>query len=244
MLYLVATPIGNLKDITLRALEILKTADIIACEDTRRTGQLLKHYEISAPRSGNVTAEDAPGGRPQHLLSFHEHSGQGRIREIISLLKEGKMVALVSDCGTPLISDPGFPLVREAIREGIRVEAVPGPSALVSGLVASGLPTERFAFWGFLPAKSARRKKELKEAGKLEHTLVFFESPYRITAVLGEMVEIFGDREAAVCRELTKKFEEVIRGNLAELAARFRQSKALGEFVLVVAGRGRKRVFE
>jgi 16S rRNA (cytidine1402-2'-O)-methyltransferase len=226
MLYLVATPIGNLKDITLRALEVLKAADAIACEDTRRTGQLLKHYEISSK-----------------LLSFHDHSGPGRIREIISLLKEGKDVALVTDGGTPLVSDPGFPLVREAIREKIRVEAVPGPSSVAAGLVTSGLATERFTFWGFLPAKSGRRRKELQEAADLEHTLVFFESPHRLAALLGEMVEIFGDREAVVARELTKKFEEIIRGTLAELAERFKGKKVLGEIVVVVAGRGRKKVF-
>lgn len=229
MLYLVATPIGNLKDITLRALEVLKSADVIACEDTRRTGSLLKHYQISK------------GAWP--LLSFHEHSGPGRVREIISLLKEGKKVALVSDGGTPLISDPGFPLVREAIREGIRVEAIPGPTAVVAALAVSGLPSERFTFWGFLPAKSVARKKELQEAADLEQTLIFFESPHRLAAVLCEMAEILGDREAALCRELTKKFEEVLRGTLNELAERFEKKKPLGEIVLVIAGKGRKKVF-
>ncbi len=232
MLYLVSTPIGNLKDLTLRALEVLKSADVIACEDTRRTGQLLKHYNLSAPGGGGLK-----------LLSFHDHSGPGRVREIISLLKEGKCVALVSDGGTPLISDPGFPLVREAIREGISVESVPGPSAVTAALVASALPTERFTFFGFLPAKSVRRKKELRAAGELEHTLVFFESPYRVGAVLTEMLEVMGDREAAVCRELTKKFEETVRGNLSELAEKFKGKKVLGEIVLVIAGKGRKKVF-
>jgi len=227
MLYLVATPIGNLKDITLRALEILKSADVIAAEDTRRTEQLLRHYEI-------------PG---RFLLSFHEHSGPGRVREIVSLLKEGKSAALVTDGGTPLISDPGFPLVREAIREGIPVEAVPGPSAVVAALVSSGLPTERFTFQGFLPARSGARKRELKEAAGLDHTLIFYESPYRVGAVLGEMAEIFGEREAAVSRELTKKFEETLRGTLGELAEKFRGKKVLGEIVIVVAGKGRKRVW-
>jgi len=232
MLYLVSTPIGNLKDLTFRALEVLKSADVIACEDTRRSGQLLKHYNLSTP-----------GGGSPKLLSFHDHSGPGRVREIISLLKEGKCVALVSDGGTPLISDPGFPLVREAIREGISVESVPGPSAVTAALVASGLPTERFTFFGFLPAKSAKRKKELRAAGELEHTLVFFESPYRVGAVLTEMLEVMGDREAALCRELTKKFEETVRGNLSELAEKFKGKKVLGEIVLVLAGKGRKKVF-
>jgi len=226
VLYLVATPIGNLKDITLRAIEVLKSADLIACEDTRRTGQLLKHFEIT----------------PQKLISFHEHSGPGRVREMIALLKEDKHVALVSDGGTPLVSDPGFPLVREALREGIRVEAVPGPSAPVAALIASGLSTERFTFWGFLPPKSVRRKKEIEEAGKLGHTVIFFESPYRIGTVLAEMQEILGDREAAVCRELTKKFEEIVRGTLGELAERYKGKKVLGEITLVVAGKDRKKV--
>lgn len=225
MLYLVATPIGNLKDITLRALEVLKSADVVISEDTRRTGQLLTHHGISKP-----------------LLSFHEHSGPGRVREILSLLKEGKHAALVSDAGTPLISDPGFPLVREAIREGIRVESIPGPSAVVSALAVSGLPTERFSFLGFLPAKSSARKKELERAVPLEHTLVFFESPHRIGKTLQAMEEIFGDREAVVCRELTKKFEEVKRGTLSDLASHFNNGKVLGEIVLVVAGIGRKKV--
>lgn len=227
MLYLVATPIGNLRDITLRALDILKTADVITCEDTRRTGQLLKHYEIN----------------PSRLLSFHDHSGPGRIREIISLLKEGRSVALVSDGGTPLISDPGFPLVREAVREGIRVEAIPGPTAIVTALAASGLASDQFSFFGFLPAKSTQRKKELGEIASVEHTLVFFESPHRVAALLQEMFEVLGDREAALCRELTKKFEEVVRGTLSELVARFEKKKPLGEIVLVVSGKGRKRVF-
>ena len=232
MLFLVPTPIGNLKDITLRTLEVLKTADVIACEDTRRTGQLLKHYGVIGR-----------GGVTPPLLSFHDHSGPGRVREIISLLKEGKTVALVSDGGMPLISDPGFPLVREAIHEGVRIEALPGASAITTALVVSGLPSERFTFWGFLPNKSTARKKEIKEAAELEQTLIFFESPYRTATVLQEMSEIFGDREAAVCRELTKKFEEVTRGTLVELAKRFEGKKILGEIVLVVAGKDRKKVF-
>ena len=226
VLYLVATPIGNLKDITLRALEILKSADRVAAEDTRRTGQLLKHYEISTP-----------------LVSFHDHSGPGRLREIISLLKEGRDVALVTDGGTPLVSDPGFPLVREAVREGIRVEAVPGPSAAIAALISSGLAIEPFTFFGFLPAKPGARRKELEKAAVLDHTLVFFESPYRTGTALAEMSEIFGPREAAVCRELTKKFEEISRGTLGELAEKFKGKKVLGEIVIVVAGKGRKKLW-
>ncbi len=200
---------------------------MIACEDTRRTGLLLKHYEIQ-----------------KKMVSFHEHSGPGRVLEIISLLKEGKTVSLVSDGGTPLISDPGFPLVREAIREGIPVETIPGASAPIAALAASGLPTEQFIFSGFLSSKSARRKKELEKLAGLDPTLIFFESPHRIAASLADMFEILGDREAAVCRELTKKFEEIVRGKLSGLAKRYENQKALGEIVLVVAGKDRKKVFE
>lgn len=218
---------------TLRAIEVLKSADVIACEDTRRTGQLLKHYGIVSR-----------GGVTPPLLSFHEHSGPGRVREILSLLKEGRRVALVSDGGMPLISDPGFPLVREAIREGIRVEPVPGPSAVTTAVAASGLPTERFTFWGFLPSKPGRRRKELEGLQNREETLVFFDSPHRAAQSLKEMLEIFGDREAALCRELTKKFEEIFRGPLSALSEHISKKAPLGEIVLVVAGKGRKRVFE
>ncbi len=232
MLYLVSTPIGNLNDITLRAIEILKSAEVIACEDTRRTARLLEHHKI--------LDRSRPAPR---LLSFHEHSGAFRLGEILSLLKEGKRVALVSDSGTPLISDPGFPLVRQALAEKIPVEAIPGPTAVIPALVASGLPAERFTFWGFLPAKSARRRRELERASQLEHTVIFYEAPHRILTVLREMAEIFGEREAAVCRELTKKFEEIDRGTLGELRERWSKKKPLGEFVVVVAGKGRKWVF-
>ena len=226
MLFLVATPIGNLKDITLRALEVLKSADVIASEDTRRTGQLLKHYGIE--RRGGVTPP---------LLSFHDHSGPGRLQELVSLLKEGKHVALVTDSGTPLISDPGFPLVREAVREGIRIEALPGPTALVTALVASGLPTERFAFWGFLPARSGAPRKELEKAAGLEHTLVFFESPYRLLKTMELMEPIFPDRRVVVARELTKKHEEILRGFPGELKKEIHNRKVLGEVTVVVEGR-------
>lgn len=232
-LYLVATPIGNLKDITLRALEVLKSADVILAEDTRRTHLLLRSYKIQNPRVLNLP----------RLLSFHDHSGPGRLRDATSLLKEGKFVALVTDSGTPLLSDPGFPLVRAAIREGIRVEALPGASAVLPALVASGLPCERFTFIGFLPAKSSRRKKELEKLKDREETVIFFESPHRLAAALQEMLEIFGSREASVCRELTKKFEEIDRGTLNSLSEKWSKRKPLGEFVVVVAGKGRKKVF-
>lgn len=246
LLYLVPTPIGNLKDITLRAIEVLKSADAIACEDTRRTGELLKHLGIGRGGPGaRLFDENVQIGHPQgvSLRSFHDHSGPGRLRELTALLKEGKTVALVTDGGTPLISDPGFTLVREAIREGIKVEALPGATAVIPALAVSGLPAERFTFWGFLPQKSGKRKKELEEASLLEHTVLFYESPHRVLAALEEMVEIFGDREAAACRELTKKFEEVVRGNLSALVQHFQINEPRGEFVLVVAGKDRKKIF-
>ncbi len=227
MLYLVATPIGNLRDITLRALDILKEVDLIACEDTRQTQKLLNHYEIKKP-----------------LLSFHEHSSKGKLQEIIRTLKEGKSIALVSDSGTPLISDPGFPLVREAIHSGIRIEALPGPSAVVTALAASGLPTHRYSFFGFLPPKSAARKKRITEISEREDTLVFYESPFRILQALKDLQEILGDRECVVARELTKKFEEVSRGFISALIEKFSKGKILGEFVILVAGKDQKKVFQ
>ena len=225
-LFLVPTPIGNLRDITLRALDVLKEADGVLCEDTRRTGKFLRHFEIHKP-----------------LVSFHDHSGLGRLAEIVKELEKGKVMVLVSDSGMPLISDPGFPLVREAIRRGIKVEALPGPSAVVTALAVSGLPTESFTFFGFLSAKSVARRKALTELAHRKETLVFYESPFRLAKALQDMREVFGDREAAVARELTKKFEEIARGRLSDLIARFSKKKVLGEIVILVAGLGRKEVF-
>lgn len=225
MLYLVPTPIGNLRDITLRALDILKEVDFIACEDTRQTQKLLNHYDIK-----------------KTLVSFHDHSPAGKVQSITANLLEGSKVALVSDSGTPLISDPGFPLVREAIRQGIRVEALPGPSAVITALAASGLPAVRFSFIGFLPPKPGARKKVLTKLSDREDTLIFYESPYRALAVLGEMAEVFGNREAVVARELSKKFEEISRGYLSELAEKFSKRRVLGEIVILVAGKDQKEV--
>lgn len=241
MLYLVPTPIGNLSDITLRALEILKQADVIVCEDTRHTGLLLKHYQIgrggvSPPNKGEVTS--------RLLLSFHEHSGAKRVEEIIKFLEEGKLIALVSDGGMPLISDPGFPVVREAIRRGIQVTALPGPSAAVTALALSGLPAESYSFFGFLPQKLQARKNFFTKLKDREETLIFYESPHRLLITLEAMKEIFGDREAVIVRELTKKFEEISRGHLSGLFQKFSKGKIFGEIVLLVTGEGRKEVFQ
>lgn len=226
MLYIVPTPIGNLKDITLRALEVLREADLIVCEDTRRAQKLLKAYEIH-----------------KLLLSLHEHSGEGRIREVLNRLSEGMSVALVSDSGTPLISDPGFELLREVIRRGISFEVLPGPCAAITALAASGLATDAFSFFGFLPQKSLARKKFLAELESREETLIFYESPYRLSRTLEDMRTVFGEREAVIARELTKKFEEISRGYLSELIQKFSQRKVLGEVVILVAGKGRKELF-
>lgn len=223
---LVPTPIGNLGDLTLRALETLKQADVIVCEDTRQTQKLLSHYEITKP-----------------LLSHHEHSSSGSVAGILALLREGKRVALVSDGGMPLISDPGFEVVRAARAAGLAVEVLPGPSSVMTALVASGLPTDSFSFFGFLSNKGERRRHELEALVEREETLIFFESPFRIVKTLQAMHEVFGDREAAVARELTKKFEEVLRGDLSELIRDMTQRSRKGEMVVLVAGKGRKKVF-
>ncbi len=227
MLILIPTPIGNLKDITLRALETLKSVDVIACEDTRRTQTLLQHYEIKKP-----------------LMSYHEHSPAARLAELSGILKAGKSVALVTDGGTPLISDPGFPLVREAIRAGVKVECLPGASAGITALAQSGLATHRFSFAGFLSAKSAARKKELAALSERPDTLIFYESPFRLIKCLENMREVLGDREAVVVRELSKKFEETARGHLSDLITAFSKKKVLGEIVILVAGKDQKEVFK
>ncbi|MFA6599518.1 MAG: 16S rRNA (cytidine(1402)-2'-O)-methyltransferase [Candidatus Omnitrophota bacterium] len=225
MLSLVATPIGNLRDITLRALDVLKDADLILCEDTRETRKLLDHYEIRKP-----------------LLSFYEHSGRGRILEILNHLMQGKKLALVSDGGMPLVSDPGFELLREALRHKLPVEVIPGPSACLTALSVSGLATDSFVFYGFLSPKSATRRRELAKLSDREETLIFYESPYRAAKVLEEMIAALGDREAVVARELTKKFEEISRGRLSELVQKFSGKKILGEIVILVSGFGRKEI--
>lgn len=226
MLWIIPTPIGNLKDITFRALEALKEADLIVCEDTRVTSKLLSTYLISKP-----------------LLAFHEHSRSEKIKSILEQARSGN-VAFVTDGGMPAISDPGFEIVRELIQNNIPFEVFPGPCALVNGLVASGLAVDSFTFSGFLSNKSASRKKELARLKDREETLVFYESPFRLHATLKDMVEILGDREAAVARELTKKFEEIRRGLLSELVLSFEKKPGKGEIVVVVSGANRKKLFQ
>ena len=216
-LYLVATPIGNLEDITLRALRVLRECDVVAAEDTRRTGQLLKHFAITKP-----------------LLSYFQFNEARRSEEIIERLRQGEKVALVTDAGSPGISDPGERVVRAAITAGFRVESVPGPCALVAALTASGLPTDEFHFVGFLPHKSGQRRNKLESLRPIPGTLVFYESPYRIEKLLAEMVEVFPEREVVLARELTKKFEEFLRGKPAELLALLQKRPLKGEFVVLV----------
>jgi 16S rRNA (cytidine1402-2'-O)-methyltransferase len=225
MLSIVPTPIGNLSDITFRALEALKQADIIVCEDTRQTQKLLQHYGIV-----------------KQLLSYHDHSTPQKTEGILKLLREGKRLALVSDGGMPLVSDPGFQVVHAALAEHLLLEVLPGPSVVTTALVLSGLPTDSFSFFGFLSNKGERRRHELQALAEREETLIFFESPFRIVKMLQNMVEVFGDREAVVARELTKKFEEILRGNLSELILDMTQKPRKGEMVVLVSGKNRKSV--
>lgn len=214
-IYLVATPIGNLQDFTFRAVETLKKVDLIACEDTRHTRKLLNHYEIK-----------------NKLVSYHEHNEQARSAEFTALLENGKSIAVVSDAGTPAICDPAFRIVQTAHEIGANVVSIPGAVAFVSGLIISGLPTDSIFFGGFLPSKNGERLSRLKEVKDVPATLVFYETPHRITKSLADCAAVLGNRQAAVVRELTKLHEENIRGNLNELAARNLQLK--GEIVLVI----------
>lgn len=226
MLSLVPTPIGNLRDITLRALDVLKAADLILCEDTRRTQKLLDAFDLQ-----------------KQLMSFHEHTSEVRLRDILGRLKEKQNIALVSDAGTPLLSDPGFELVHEVIAQGLEMEVLPGACAVITALIASGLAVDAFGYHGFLSQKTVSRKKELLHLEAREETLVFYESPYRLVKVLEDMRDVLGDREAAVARELTKKFEEIARGTLSELIKKFSAKNVLGEIVIVVSGKDRKKLF-
>jgi 16S rRNA (cytidine1402-2'-O)-methyltransferase len=217
-LYIVATPIGNLEDITHRALRVLREVDIIACEDTRHTRKLLNHYSIKTK-----------------VISYHDHNERERAVDLLKALASGENVAIVSDAGTPSISDPGFRLVKEASTQGITVVALPGPSALIAALVASGLPTDEFFFAGFLPARSGARRTRLAELRELPATLIFYEAPHRIAATLRDALDMLGERAAVVARELTKIHEEILRGRLSELAERFgSEEKARGEIVLLI----------
>lgn len=218
-LYLVATPIGNMGDVSARAKETLDRAAYVASEDTRRTGLLLQRLGLSKPQ-----------------ISFHEHNEAQAGRRIAGLLREGLDVALVTDAGTPGIADPGFTLVRTAIAEGIAVTMVPGPCALIMGLVLSGLPTHAFLFKGFPPRAPGPRRRFLAADASLPYTLVFYESPHRLGKFLADALDVLGDRPAAICVELTKMFEEVRRGTLAELAAAFSDSAPRGEVTVVIGG--------
>lgn len=219
MLYLVATPIGNLGDITIRALEILKSVDMIASEDTRKTGILLKHYGISKPQ-----------------MTFEEHNEDRAGERIMALLAEGKSLAVVTEAGTPGISDPGYTIVQRAIAAGEEVSMAPGPAAAVMAVVLSGLAVHSFTYRGFPPRKGGPRRRFFGVDAASPHTLVFYESPYRVEAFLEDAIAVYGDRRAALAHELTKLYESVERGTLSELLACVRKSKPKGEYVIVVAG--------
>lgn len=217
-LYLVATPIGNLEDITLRALRILQEVTLIAAEDTRTTGRLLAHYDISTPQT-----------------SYHEHNERGKLERVLTALQSGD-VALVSDAGTPGLSDPGYQLIREAIARGVEVVPLPGASAVVAALVASGLPTDSFVYLGFLPRKQAGRQRVLAEQSAQHRTLVAFEAPHRLLDALNDVLAVLGDRPLAVARELTKLHEEVFRGKASHALAYFEANAPRGEITLVIGG--------
>jgi 16S rRNA (cytidine1402-2'-O)-methyltransferase len=222
MLYLVATPIGNLNDITLRALDILREVDVIASEDTRKTGLLLKHFAIS-----------------KQQIAFHEHNEQQAGERIEGLLRAGKAVAVVTNAGTPGISDPGFTLVRRAVNAGVEVTMIPGPAAFVMALVLSGLPVHSFTFRGFPPRKTVGRCKFLEIDKNAPHTLIFYESPYRVEALLTDALTVYGNREAALANDLTKMFEKVERGTVSSLLEMVKGKTLKGEFILVIAGAGK-----
>jgi 16S rRNA (cytidine1402-2'-O)-methyltransferase len=219
LLYVVSTPIGNLEDMTYRAVRILKEVDWIACEDTRTTRRLLEHYGIQT-----------------RSISYHEHNEANRTEDLIARLQHGETGALVSDAGTPLLSDPGYRIVRAAVEAGVRIEAIPGPSALLAGLVVSGLPTDRFHFGGFLPPKQGQRIRVLESLRDEAATLIFYEAPHRILESLEDIAATLGEREVVVARELTKFHEEVLRGTPAEIRAALESRESIrGEFVVLIA---------
>jgi 16S rRNA (cytidine1402-2'-O)-methyltransferase len=217
-LIIVATPIGNLDDVSTRAVNALSQADLVACEDTRRTGRLLTHLGLRRP-----------------LVSLHEHNERQRLSRLIAALRDGQRIVLASDAGTPLLSDPGFVLVREAIQQGVEIDAIPGPSAVIDALVLSGLPPHPFTFAGFPPPRSGKRRRFYLRFEPIDHTLVFFESPHRLLASLADLQAVLGNRPVAICRELTKLHQEILRGALAEVMHALSERTALkGEFTLVV----------
>lgn len=219
MLYLIPTPVGNMEDMTFRAIRLLKEADLILCEDTRTSGLLLKHFDISGKR----------------LMAHHKFNEHGTSAAIVERLKSGEMVCLITDAGTPGISDPGFYLVREAVEAGIEVQTLPGATAFVPALVSSGLPCDKFTFEGFLPQKKGRQTR-LKELARESRTLIIYESPRRIVKTLEQMVEFFGaDRRVSCCREISKIHEESVRGTISEVLEHFKETEPKGEFVMIVA---------
>lgn len=220
-LYLVATPIGNLEDLTFRAARVLKEVDVIACEDTRHTRGLLDAYGVHKP-----------------LLSYHEHNEHRRTPELVRRLLAGESIALVADAGTPLLSDPGYTVLRAAIEHGIPVVSLPGASAVTAALAVSGLPPDRFLFCGFLPRKAGERRDALVDVAKFPWTLVFFEAPHRIEAAIEDVLAILGDRRVALVRELTKRFEETLRGSASEVLGHVKKVPAKGELTLVIEGAG------
>jgi 16S rRNA (cytidine1402-2'-O)-methyltransferase len=219
MLYLVATPIGNLGDITLRALETLRTVDVIASEDTRKTGVLLHHYDIHKPQ-----------------IAFHEHNEQRAGDRIFGMLRAGQSVAVVTNAGTPAIADPGFTLIRRAIQEEMPVTMIPGPTGMIMAVVLSGLPVHSFTFRGFPPRKSGARRRFLAVDQQSPHTLIFYESPYRLAAFLADALAVYGDRAAAIANDLTKLYEQIERGTLSTLLAAAGQREAKGEYIVVIGG--------
>ena len=226
-LYVVSTPIGNREDITLRALRILKEMDLIAAEDTRHTGSLLRHFGIQTP-----------------LTSYFEGNEKKKKEFILSRLKQGNQIALVSDAGTPGISDPGFRLIQAAVENQISIIPIPGPSAVIAALSVSGLPTDAFLFKGFLPHKSKKRRDLLKQLEDVRETLIFYESPHRLSETLKDIFETLGDREIVLTRELTKVYEEVLRGKVSEIKNQIGERKLKGEVTLVISGKIRKRTGE
>ncbi len=224
ILYVVSTPIGNLEDMTFRGVRVLKEVDVVAAEDTRRTAKLANHYGLSL-----------------RLLSYHAHNKHRRGKQLVEMLRDGKNVALVSDAGTPGISDPGYAIIRAALDEGFEVVPVPGPTALISALTASGLPAGSFTFVGFLSSRRGRRRKQLQEFAGVRRTLVFYEGPHRVVAALEDVLAVMGDRQAAVAREMTKHFEEVVRGRVSDLVDHFREKAPRGEFTVIVEGAPRRR---
>lgn len=218
MLYVVATPIGNLRDITLRALEVLKSVDLVAAEDTRHSGLLMKHFGIKKP-----------------FISYHEHNEAKRTEEFVERLAGGENIALITDAGTPGLSDPGLRLVRECIQRELSFTIIPGPSSILTALVGSGFSTEKFSFRGFLPVKTGRRERQLRAAAESGETIIFFESPYRLTRTLAACIDVMPNRQLCIARELTKKFEEFRRGTAGQLLAHYEARPPKGEIVLVIS---------